>query len=136
MQTSPTESKFSSSQRLNGKQIRKKLDAILPSLAHIMQGKQTRAKLLQMLIRVIHSTASKQVIMGTHFTLVKNRPKIRETSRSRRTFKIGQFPKVASDDVTLIYCGRNILQRKLINQARTTPLTQHLECVTTLLSKE
>ena len=39
----PTDSRFSPSQLLNGRQIRTKLDAILPSPAHIMQGKQTRA---------------------------------------------------------------------------------------------
>ena len=38
----PTDSGFSSSQLLNGRQIRTKLDAILPSPDHIMQGKQTR----------------------------------------------------------------------------------------------
>ena len=39
----PTDSRFSPSQLLNGRQIRTKLHAILPSPAHIMQGKQTRA---------------------------------------------------------------------------------------------
>ena len=39
----PTDSGFSPSQLLNGRQIRTKLDAILPSPAHSMQGKQTRA---------------------------------------------------------------------------------------------
>ena len=39
----PTEIGFSPSQLLNGRQIRTKLDAILLSPAHIMQGKQTRA---------------------------------------------------------------------------------------------
>ena len=39
----PTDSGFFPSQLLNGRQIRTKLDAILPSSAHIMQGKQTRA---------------------------------------------------------------------------------------------
>ena len=38
-----TDSGFSPSQLLNGRQIRTKLDAILPSPAHITQGKQTRA---------------------------------------------------------------------------------------------
>ena len=40
---SPTDSGFSPSQLLNGRQIRTKLDAILPSPAHVMQGKQTTA---------------------------------------------------------------------------------------------
>ena len=35
----PTDSGFSPSQLLNGRQIRTKLDTILPSSAHIMQGK-------------------------------------------------------------------------------------------------
>ena len=39
----PTDSGFSPSQLLNGRQIRTKLNAVLPSPAHIMQGKQTRA---------------------------------------------------------------------------------------------
>ena len=39
----PTDSGLSHSQLLNGRQIRTKLDAILPSPAHIMQGKQTKA---------------------------------------------------------------------------------------------
>ena len=39
----PTDRGFSLSQLLNGRQIRTKLDAILPSPAHIMQGKQAKA---------------------------------------------------------------------------------------------
>ena len=52
-----TDRGFSPSQLLNSRQIRTKLDAILPSPAHIMQGK-------------------KYVILATHSTVVLNRPKI------------------------------------------------------------
>ena len=39
----PPISRFSPSQLLNGRQTRTKLDEMLPSTAHILQGNQTRA---------------------------------------------------------------------------------------------
>ena len=73
----PTDSKFSSTQLPNGRQIRTKLDVILLSLAQIMQGKQTRA-ISSNNICIIQSKTSKQVILATHSTLVLNKLKIRD----------------------------------------------------------
>ena len=89
-----------------------------------------RGQFLQMMIRVIQSTTSKQVILATHSTLVLNKPKIGDgfqpwslNELALVLFKFGQFPKVASGDVTLINFDHDILQPKMMNQARTTPLT-------------
>ena len=125
----PTDSVFSPSQLLNGRQIRTKLDAILPSPAHI--SKESRQEqFLHMMIRIIISTTSKQVILATHSTLDLNKPRIRDgfqlwslNELALVLFKFEQFPKVASGNITLINFDHDILQPKMMNQARTTLLT-------------
>ena len=57
----PTDSRLTSCQLLNGRQIRTELDTIMPLPAPIMQASR-QEQFLQMTIRLIQSTTLKQVI--------------------------------------------------------------------------
>ena len=118
----PKESGFSPTKFLNGRQIWTKLDAILPSPAHIMQGTQARAISLNDDLRhPIHNL--KQVILAMHCTLVPNQRFEMGSSRACQTNWQSYKPKAASGNIALTNFNHDILQLKMMTQARTTLLT-------------
>ena len=125
----PTDSGFSPSQLLNGRQIRTKLDAILPSPARIMQGKQTRAISSNDDSRhPIHNFKAGDPCYALYFGPKQTKdprwvPAVVVKWTGTRTIQVRTVPKVASGDVTLINFDHDILHPKMMNQARTTTLT-------------
>ena len=101
-----------------------------------MQGKQTRAISSNDDSRYsIHNFKVGDPCYALHFG--PNQPKIRDGFQPWSSnelalvlFKFGQFPKVASGDVTLINFDHDFLQPKMINLARTTPFNDAPETST------